>query len=319
MTFSKTKQHYHDSTNTMLPPFSLTKRDMQILQAISDCSALTAPQISLLLFPPATSNGHVTTHSRCRYRLKLLTAHGYLIRVVQPHLITDGKKPYVYLLSKRGAQLLAQWRSLPLNMFPYKQAEDTRFNGIFLAHLVLTNTVRVALTKAVAQSNDAVALIHWIDEQTLRKYHSQEPLELPGAHGRIYRRVLVPDGYFLLRTHHPEVHDFHHFVELDRGSEIGMSTTAKHRDWQRKIQMYLLYYQSGAFQKRYGGHGMRVLTVTTSDTRLNLLKQVTEAAGGKTRFLFTTVSALTSVDIAQLLTTPIWQAASTDTVYPLLW
>jgi len=64
------------------------------------------------------------------------------------------------------------------------------------------------------------------------------------------------------------------------------------------------------------GKGFRVLTVTTTQKRLEHLRQATEAAGGQNRFWFTTFDQVTPETV---LTAPIWQVAGADKCYALLW
>jgi hypothetical protein len=309
MKSSETKKH-------ALPPLSLTERDVQMLKTIADCTGLTAPQLSTLFFPPAYDNGKPVTHSNCKYRLKLLYQHGYLVRVEQPHLAKEGRKPYVYVLSKKAAQLLATWLDCPVTELSFYRMREQRFSSPFLDHLIRTNDVRVALIKAVERSGHA-HISTWLDEVTLRQLHSHDTLVIKGAYGKQHQTVLVPDSYFLLHTEQPEIHDYHTFVEIDLGSERTLGTDANRQDFAHKITLYQLYYTSGLYQKRYGAQGMRVLIVTTSATRLTNLKQITERMGGKTRFWFTTFAAIMADDY--LLTTPIWQIASKDGFHPLIW
>jgi hypothetical protein len=317
MTSSETKRrNTRASKQVPLPPCSLTERDLRILQAVGDCGALTAPHISRLLFPPAFIHGEPATHSNCQYRLKLLTAHGYLLRFEQPHLSTDGRKPYVYVLPKRGAQLVAAWRDDPDTALPRHREGDTKFSGHYLEHLIRTNDVRVAILAAVAKTDNRVQLVTWYDELTLRQTHSKDRLKVQGAAGRTTYQVLVPDAYCRLYTPAPDEHTYHLFLEIDRGGETGMSTTGSRRDYASKVRMHCRYYDSGAFANRYGGKGLRILTVTTTETRLQLLKQITEHVGGKTRFWFTTFAAINHEPI---LTAPIWHVATEQTLRPLLW
>jgi hypothetical protein len=58
-----------------------------------------------------------------------------------------------------------------------------------------------------------------------------------------------------------------------------------------------------------------VLTVTTGERRLANLKKITEEAGGKSRFWFTTFEQLTS---NTALNQPIWQIAGREGEYSLV-
>ena len=100
----------------------------------------------------------------------------------------------------------------------------------------------------------------------------------------------------------------HFFLELDRGT---MTT----RRFKQKILAYQVYYASGAYQRRYGTRSLRVLTVTTSAGRTESLKRISEQAGGKQRYWFTTLEEITPQTI---LETPIWQVATQSALQPLV-
>jgi hypothetical protein len=124
---------------------------------------------------------------------------------------------------------------------------------------------------------------------------------------------VVPDGYFVLRT---PTGLFRHFLEVDRSSVTGQYTQLGRRDFARKIRVYIEYHRSGAYEKRDGGKGLRVLTITTSEARLSNLKRITEdAAGGRSRFWFTTMAEVTP---ATVLTAPMWRVAGRNDLHSLI-
>lgn len=301
--------------------FLPSERDLQMLQAIDQCSALTAPQLSRLFFPPAIIKGKAQTHSNCQYRLNQLYNHGYLLRYEQPILLSKGRKPYLYYLSPTGVHLLAQWLDCDPTELASSRDRGNQLSGSFLDHLMLINDVRVALMRAVKEPNSGVSLVRWVDERTLKSTHSQDKLTMTSAQGRQQTRVLVPDGYFHLHAELPEAHEYHHFLEVDRGTETGRSSVEGRRDWALKISMYRAYFankpdQPSFYQRRYHTQGGRVMTVTTSETRLAHLKRITEEVGGKKRFWFTTFDKL---KLEPLLTTPIWQIATQEGLHTLIY
>src|SRR4051794_23302990 len=83
-----------------LPPFRLTERDNAIIEAVSECKALTTDHIATLFFTPSTL-------TKCDERLRKLFHHGFLLRMEQPQSLTEGRKPLVYWLDKKGAEQLA--------------------------------------------------------------------------------------------------------------------------------------------------------------------------------------------------------------------
>jgi Replication-relaxation len=294
-------------------PFHLTRRDKEIIRAVYQYRALSAPQIGTLFFPPAFVKGAPATNSRCRYRLKLLHVAEYLARVEQPQILSEGRKPFVYFLAKKGAQLLATWLDCALEDLDFKESES-RLSFQFLEHFLLTNDVRVALHLAAARSGAQIE--RWDDELTLRRMQMKEQIVITNAEGAQQKVSLIPDGYFRLHTSEPEAHVYHHFVEIDRRTETGESSVWGRRDWARKVKAYLMYFDSGQYEQRYGTKKGRLLTVTTGERRLTHLKELTEQLGGKSRFWFSTFDHITPEAV---LRDEIWQVAGREGASRLIW
>jgi Replication-relaxation len=293
--------------------FSPTQRDSHVLKAIAAHGGLTALQASTLFFPRALVHGEPAPHSNCQYRLKCLRAHGYIKRVERYQLLTEGKKPYLYTITRKGAQLLASFLGCELQDLDWRQT-DIRLTAPYVEHLILTNDVRIAITKAI-QDTPPLQLVTWQDELTLKSTHHADMLTITTPTGKPLKGKLIPDAYMLLSTGDGQ-EDRHFFLEIDRATETGASSDESQRTWTRKILMYLEYFKrDGLYAQRYGTVKGRVLTVTTSTTRLAHLKCLTEDAGGKQRFWFTTFDRITPQTV---LTKPIWQLAQADVTWPLL-
>src|SRR5690606_13671387 len=114
------------------------------------------------------------------------------------------------------------------------------------------------------------------------------------ATGKKQAAALVPDGYFVLAT---GTHYYHCFLEVDRAMTTGISGEWGRRTFARKIAAYVEYYHSGKYHQRYHTKSLRVLTVTVGEKRLANLAAVTQEAGGKGRFWFTTLARLRACDI----------------------
>src|SRR5437763_153608 len=101
------------------PSFRLTQRDYDIIQAVWQYRALTAPQLATLFFSSShPQNGQV--NSRCLHRLRMLYDHGYLFRDTQPSKISEGLK-LVYFLDAKGAALLSERQGAPIEWDPQDQ------------------------------------------------------------------------------------------------------------------------------------------------------------------------------------------------------
>lgn len=270
------------------------KRDQQIIAAVYTHRALTTDQIGLLFW------GTVKANSRCRLHLRLLAEQKYVKRYDQPVSRREGSRPYVYFLEEGGAQLLSALQAVPPGELTWRRAHN-KVEWPFLDHLLATNDLRVRLERAAPTYGFTVAA--WVDDASLASAALQDQFDLTTSTGLTRRVAISPDGYFALTSAgSPKV--YRAFVEADRGTE---SLTT----WADKVAKYLGYFASDAFRKRYRARKpFRVLTVTTSDERLANLKRVTEEAGGKNWFWFTTVEAIGEPRTA--LFHPVWHMAGTE-------
>lgn len=284
-----------------LPNFQLTPRDSEIVEAVYTYRALSTPQIDALFFSGQhTARQRRQPSSRCQHRLKLLFHAGFLRRKEQAQVLSDGRKPLVYFLDRHGAMYLAELAGCTVPELDWDRQEH-EVGLQFLDHLLLSNDIRVAVT--LAARTRGYTLMDWRDERTLRRDHHTEQIAIASEGGKQQVR-LVPDGFFSLETQSAK---YHQFLEVDRATSTLHAGHTGKRDWARKVAAYLAYFRSGAYQQRYHVRSFRILTVTTSHKRLQHLKQVTEEAGGKARFWFTTADKITG---ASILTEPIWQVAS---------
>lgn len=310
-----------------LPGLRLTQRDASILMAVYRYRALTTPQIERLFFSEGAvaSAGIVAAvaavegassvpnqapkpNTRCQYRLQLLFRHGYLQRDEQPQKLSEGRKPFVYWLGRKGAGVVEEL--LDGEELDWKPKER-QVSPLFLEHLLATNDVRVAIETAARRHNFSIAT--WLDDRTLKHRQMADVVILHGPQGGAQKASVVPDGYFVLDSGQ---HLYHHFLEIDLGTETGVATKWGRRDWSRKVQAYLEYYRSGKYQARYKTQGSRILIVTTGERRLANLKTVTEEAGGRSRFWFTTFAQVRHSDV---LLAPIWRKAGEEELHTLIW
>lgn len=289
---------------TERPGFQLTARDAEIIRAVYDYRTLTTWQIERLFFPPFTAKGERKVNPRCQLRLKLLYHHGYLYRDEQPTKLSEGRRPLVYFLDTAGAQFLAAQAQAGERLDWDKAGQNVSWP--FLAHLLETNEVRIAVTLACRAPESGITLTHWIDDKALKSPQMKDKVTIGGEGGGERQIAVIPDGYSRLESTTGN-RVAHLFWELDRRTVTGeYATPSERRDWSHKVRAYLEYHASGKYEARYGATGMRILTVTTGDRRLAHLKEITERTGGDRRFWFTTLARLTPETV---LAEPIWQVA----------
>jgi hypothetical protein len=238
--------------------------------------------------------------------------------------LSEGRRPLVYFLTKQGAALSAESLGMDLSELDWHPRDNVAGAGyLFLDHLLRTNDVRVSFTLAAEQA--AIELVQWVDDRALKRSHWKDYVEIGEERHKV---AVVPDGYFQLCQQlvsdyehqgeafvQEETINTHYFLEVDLATVVGRSGIPGRRTWARKVQAYSVYHASGAYQARYGTSSLRVLTVTTGEKRLENLLHITEEAGGRNRFWFTTFDELMP---ETALHGAIWRIAGRDGRHALL-
>lgn len=276
----------------------LQHRDLEIIEAVHRLRVLRTDQVAALFFP---SHGAAAVSSACRTRLRYLTAAGYLARLEQPQTRTEGRRPFLFMLTAAGRSVLMEELGYEPEDIDWKPSYNDA-GWSYLAHQLAINDVHVAITQAAHSLSWVIE--RWVDDRFLRKLHVDRVL-LPDEDGRMGEVAIVPDAYFVLQASPPPP-QLHFFLELDRATMAVAPTSARVKSWRQRIRAYQAYFASDTIVTRYGTRQVRVLTVTTGEKRLAALKTATEEVGGHKRFWFTTTAALTA---QSALRGAIWQLA----------
>ena len=268
--------------------FIPTERDREVVAAVSTHRALTTDQISLLFWDQPKAN------SRCRHRLKLLSKNGYLERAEQPVALSDGRRPLVYFLDTGGVQVASEVRQIHPEVVDWKKKHNN-VKWPFLEHLLATNEIRVRMEVAAPKAGFTIQ--EWIDDKSLASQSIRDQITVPTKDGGTRQITVGPDGYISLLSPDGKTR-YRAFVEADRAT-VPLSR------WNTKVWKYQLYFRSQTFQNRYGAtKPFRVLTVTTSQTRLENMKRVAEDIGAVTWFWFSTYTAIREED--RIMFSPSW-------------
>lgn len=285
--------------------FRLQKRDVAIVDAVHRHRVLSATQIAALFF--TRPEMPVVVSSACRSRLRHLSKAGYLERAEQLQTKTEGRRPYLYMLTTAGCDLLID----ELGYDPADIDWVPEYNNVrwpFLRHQLAINDVFVSFWRSGEQLGWSID--PWIDDRILRKQHVDR-VRLPGT-GRMV--AVIPDAYFRLVS--PDRRStLQFFLEVDRATVAVAGSSHRTRSWQEKIQAYGAYFQSQSIVDLYDTRKIRVLTVTTGQTRLENLKTATETAGGRRRYWFAERSLFHE---QSPLTAPIWYVSASLGPRPLL-
>lgn len=259
----------------------LTERDKRIVEAVYQCRVLRQDQIHRLFFG--------TSKAASQRRLALLYHHGFLNRVFLTVRASYMLSPALYMLDRRGAELLRS--ELGYDDLTWK-SKSHDVGQPFLEHTLAINDVRVAAT--IASKKHGYSLLTWRSEADLKAEYDRVVIQEKNSGKQLVS--LIPDSFFVVETTRGKSP---FFLEVDRGTE----TTGR---FQTKVRAYQAYVQSGAYEKRYGYKSIRVLTVTFSRKRLDSLKSATGEAGGKERYWFALHSDIHSYT---LFDEPIWSIA----------
>ena len=264
---------------------------------------LSTDQVATLFFPAAGG----IVNSQCRSRLRHLVAAGYLSRLEQPVLRAEGRKPSLFGLTTAGRDLLVEELGYSVEDIDWHPRYNNVSSWAFLDHQIMLNGIFIALSQACAR--EGWSMDEWVDDRVLKKTMNKALVPVIDADGRQHHVAVVPDAYAALG--YPDrltgEHRLLHFlIEADRASMTVASNRQQQRTWVTRCRAYLAYLNSTLPTTAYNTTRIRVLTVTTSQKRLESLKAATEAAGGKNRFWFTTEKALSG---ETALTAPIWYKA----------
>jgi hypothetical protein len=244
------------------PPFRITERDVDILRAISQFRFLSSHQVQRIV--GGSERG-------VRNRLRNLFAHGYLDRPVhqRAELAAFLNPPLVYGLGKHGARLLADL-GRPIDHRLDWTTKNTRATSPFLAHTIEVAETMMQFTSAchgsAARLVDHHELLPLMPEP-IRTAHDPFALRVKFRHhAKDVVVAVVPDRLFALV--YPDTR--HNFaLELDRGTtDINAKRIIGKSSFRRKLLGYFRAWQDRRHADVWGFKSFRVLTVTTSEKRI---------------------------------------------------
>ena len=271
--------------NTPLASIRVTPRDRELIHTIYRYRVLRRDQLQRLFFPSKNTTN---------LRLKLLHQHGYLARRRLPVEYGQGSSQWLYLLGGCGASLIAQVEGIDPAQLAWRRSHN-HVSTMFLEHTLMVNDICIAIQLAVQDASHRVE--RWLREEELKAQPDRVWIET--APGRRRQSALVPDAYGALAFGQRRAH---FFFEADRATE-------SNGRWAQKVLAYLAYVRSGAYARRYGTDCLRVLTVTTSEQRMQNLLRTTHKTGGGAMFWFTTLDRATP---EQILQATIWRIPGQD-------
>jgi hypothetical protein len=227
-------------------PLKLTQRDINILWKLSlkGYRFLTCHNLALLYFP---------SESSCQKRMSQLRKAGLVQRCFTPVIYEKQKRETVYTLARKGAKELAR----ALNMSPQGLAGSAKFSSFFLEHSLRISNFMCSL-EAVLRKTSA-KLVSWKTERQLRSLKLR--VSNPEQYGE--KIPIIPDGLFSIKIGE-RVENF--FLEADRG-------TMPIPKIRKKMLGYIQLYRRGLHKEVFNLPHFRVLMITTTEKRRDLMMQ----------------------------------------------
>lgn len=279
-----------------LPGLVITERDTQILSLVYTLRAMTTDQIRRTVFHTYGKS------TQCDLRLKLLFHHGFLERRSQT-VLYEKNKPLIYLLTEKGAKHLAEVSGDKRSDIVW-HPKHNQISTQRLQHLLQVNEIRTSIEQA---AEECAYTLDWLDEFTIRRLKLYDRFTVQYLSGITTKTTLIPDAFFTVDT--PTMW-LSCFLEVDMGTE-SLKTVSE------KLCKYLAYLTTNSYQERYGAQDEEgnkiypcVLTITTSQERLDHMRAIAKDIAAGDIFLFCTFSAVSS---GQVLSRPIWQTPIDDT------
>lgn len=300
----KAKRFERDADAT--PIMRLTPRDLDIIRHVARHRFLNSRQIKEL----------VGKSPRIVRRLELLFRCGYLDRP-RAQLIyysKAGSEPLVYALARKGAQILAETDRDSSEAYRWT-LKNKRVGQVHVQHTIEAADILVKLASATKATKHMRLVTQ--DELLAEAPQSTGELTQPFKISadvewgkRHHRLSVIPDEVFALEfTDGGDVERSYFFLELDRETMPVMrkaNSLDKH-DRQTSILSKLLTYhrawRARTHTERFGWENFRVLTVTTSEKRLDsMLEAVDAVTGGRgsSLFLFATGDSASRCSITEI-------------------
>ena len=256
------------------PPFKLTQRDLAIVRWVHHYRFLTGEQICAL------TEGSVQGVTR---RLNLLFHNGWLDRP-RAQLLMAGRLNYrcnhsmIYALGTTGARYLAAAYGLPLATVNWTAKNNRVHSGLFLEHTLLVAQCMVMIQCACRQV-DGLEFISQDEIVSKRQTYTSGAerelgfaVQLPMAKSqrKPFTITVVADAVFGLRRRLPRkgLRESYFFVEADRATMPIRRYNLIRSSYYKKMLGYYYAWKEGVFATTFPFEHARVLTVTTSHTRI---------------------------------------------------
>ncbi len=262
---------------TSVAPIYLTPRDREILRLIHRHRFLRSSHIVSLI------GG---SHQGIVRRLQSLYHHGYLERprAQLEYYHKGGSREIICALADKSIKLLQRETKLGGHYERWSE-KNQKLERMYLEHALLVSDFMVALELACRKRG-----IRLLTEEELQVRGKEKPFQWRVNIAPQVRLTTTPDRVFALEymTENGKVERACFFLEADRGTMPVIRKSFLQTSFLRKLLAYEATWLQRIYEKRYGFHRFRVLTVTISAARVkSLVDACSQLKHGHGLFLFT--------------------------------
>jgi hypothetical protein len=254
-----------------------------MLQALHIMGFATSQQLSRLFFVDrANRQGQLRTLTGADRAAQRALRGLWLSRCVrrQPVLLSSMKSGQAYqhfvnVLTAQGARLLVD----PHERAPLPRFRPVKISSQTISHGLAINDVYVLGYRATQARG--MGWHDWLSDRQLTAMKARGSLKL----------VSIPDAFFVI-SHRDRY--FGHFLEIDTGTESVMQSPRSVVSWEKKVADYGVYFREFYAKDGYfrGFTAPIVLTITSSQARLEHLLKATRRGGGAGVYWYTTADQI---------------------------
>ena len=207
-------------------------------------------------------------------RLQRLYHHGYLERPACQidYYQTGGSRSIAYGLAGRGAAHLRRVDDTPFSRLDWT-SRNRSVKRLFLEHALMVSDIMVALEIACRQRGDVRLLIEHEIPLPVATHNQRAPFQWTVTGSGKDKLGVISDRVFAM-----EFGDNRErilcFLEADRGTMPVERAKHDASSIARKLHAYALTWKAGIHRSRFGTSRVRVLTVTSGESRCENIRAV---------------------------------------------
>ncbi len=225
-------------------------------------------------------------------RLQRLYHHGYVERPACQidYYQRGGSRSIAYGLATRGAAHLRRVNDMPFSRLDWT-SRNRSVKRLFLEHALMVSDIMVALEIACRQRRDVRLLIEHEIPLPAATRNQRAPFQWTVTGSGKEKLGVVPDRVFALESG-DKGERILCFLEADRGTMPVERAKYDASSIARKLHAYSLTWKAGIHRSHFGTSRVRVLTVTSNESRCrNICTAATAVSAGRGIFLQTHIAS----------------------------